>query len=190
MQVTRAIATKRPIEHRVKSNAQSGTIHLSSADRHGNFASLSLTHGGSFGAKVTVDGLGLTLGHGVSRFDVTPDHPNAPGPGKRPLHNMVPSIVTRDGQAILAVGGRGGRKIPNAMVTLLTEFVLQKQSLAASMAAPRMHTEGNLGLELEKNWPEKDRKKLTEFGYQVKTAGSATLSAIAKDGESLVTGMR
>ena len=190
LQITRAIASHRPIEHRVKSNDQGGTIHLSSADKHGNFASLTLTHGGGFGAKVTVDGLGLTLGHGVSRFDVTPSHPNAPGPGKRPLHNMVPSIVTRNGQAILAVGGRGGRKIPNAVFTFLTEFVLQNQSLAASMAAPRMHTEGNLALELEKNWPDKNRKRLTEFGYQVKTAGSATLSAIAKDGESLVTGMR
>ena len=190
LQITRAIASRRPIEHRVKSNDQGGTIHLSSADKHGNFASLTLTHGGGFGAKVTVDGLGLTLGHGVSRFDVTPSHPNAPGPGKRPLHNMVPSIVTRNGQAILAVGGRGGRKIPNAVFTFLTEFVLQNQSLAASIAAPRMHTEGNLALELEKNWPDKNRKRLTEFGYQVKTAGSATLSAIAKDGESLVTGMR
>ena len=190
LQVTRAIASKRPIEHRIKSNAQSGTIHLSSADRHGNFASLTLTHGDGFGAKVTVDGLGLTLGHGVSRFDVTPGHPNAPGPSKRPLHNMVPCIVTQDGQAILAVGGRGGRKIPNAVFTFLTEFVLQKQSLAASMAAPRMHTEGNLTLELEKNWPDEDRKRLTDFGYQVKTAGSATLSAIAKEDTTLKSGMR
>ena len=190
LQVTRAIETKRPIEHRVKSNAQSGTIHLSSADRHGNFASLTLTHGGAFGAKVTVDGLGLTLGHGVSRFDITPGHPNAPGPGKRPLHNMVPSIVTRDGQAILAVGGRGGRKIPNAIYAFLTEFVLLKQSLAKSMAAPRMHTEGNLSLELEQSWPEEDRTRLDVFGYQTKTAGSATLSAIAKEGGDLVAGMR
>ena len=73
---------------------------------------------------------------------------------------------------------------------ILTEFVLQKQSIAASMAAPRMHSEGNLSLELEKNWPDQDRKRLTEFGYQVKTAGSATLSAIAKHGESLDIGMR
>ena len=48
----------------------------------------------------------------------------------------------------------------------------------------------NLTLELEKNWPDEDRKRLTEFGYQVKTAGSATLSAIAKEGTSLVAGMR
>ncbi len=190
MQVNESIARGRPIAHRVKSNDQGGTIHLSSADRDGNFASLTLTHGGGFGAKVTVDGLGLTLGHGVSRFDVTPGHPNAPGPGKRPLHNMVPTIVTRNGQAILAVGGRGGRKIPNAVFTFLTEFVLQKNSLERSMAAPRVHTEGNLALELEKHWADADRTKLEEFGYQVKTAGSATLSAVANENGRLVTGLR
>ncbi len=190
LQVTRAIESRKPIEHRVKSKAQSGTIHLSSADRHGNFASLTLTHGGGFGARVTVDGLGLTLGHGVSRFDVIPGHPNSPGPGKRPLHNMVPTIVSRDGQAILALGGRGGRKIPNAAFCFLTEFVLSKKSLASSMAATRVHTEGNLDLEIEKAWPEVDRANLTAFGYQVKTAGNATLSAIAKEDERFVAGMR
>ncbi len=188
--VTESISKGRPIEHRVKSNDQGGTIHLSSADRDGNFASLTLTHGGGFGARVTVDGLGLTLGHGVSRFDVTPGHPNAPGPGKRPLHNMVPTIVTRNGQAILAVGGRGGRKIPNAVFTFLTEFVLQKNSLERSMAAPRVHTEGNLALELEKQWPDADRTRLAAFGYQVKTGGSATLSAVGNEDGSFVTGMR
>ena len=103
---------------------------------------------------------------------------------------MVPNIVTRNGQAILAVGGRGGRKIPNAMVTFLSEFVLQKKSLSKSMAAPRMHTEGNLNLELEKNWPDEDRTRLSDFGYQTKTAGSATLSAIAKEGGAVVPSMR
>ena len=189
-QVSRAMAANRPIEHRIKSNTQSGTIHLCSADRHGNFASLTLTHGGSFGARVTVAGLGLTLGHGVSRFDVTPGHPNAPGSGKRPLHNMVPCIVTRDGQAILAVGGRGGRKIPNAVFCFLTEFLMQKQSLASSIGMQRMHTEGNLSLELEKSWPEDDRNRLTAFGYQIKTAGNATLSATATEEGRIVGGMR
>jgi len=99
-------------------------------------------------------------------------------------------VVTRDRQAILAVGGRGGRKIPNAVFSFLTEFALKKKSVAKSMAAPRIHTEGNLSLELEKNWPGKDQDKLSEFGYQVKTSSSATLSALAKEDGRIVAGMR
>ncbi len=189
-EISRAIASRRPIAHAVSSNRQSGTIHLSSADRHGNFASLTLTHGGAYGARVTLDGLGITLGHGMSRFDTQPGHPNSPGPNKRPLHNMVPTIVTRDRQAILAAGGRGGRKIPNAMFTLLTEFVLRNKSLSESLATARVHTEGGLTLELESSWPKEDRAKLVEFGYAVKTAGNATLSAVADERGMLVPGMR
>jgi len=73
-------------------------------------------------------------------------------------------VVTRDRQAILAVGGRGGRKIPNAVFSFVTEFALKNQSLAKFMAAPRIHTEGNLSLKLEKNWLGKEQSKLSEFG--------------------------
>jgi gamma-glutamyltranspeptidase len=38
-------------------------------DRAGGMISMTLTHGSAFGACVTVPGLGLTLGHGMTRFD-------------------------------------------------------------------------------------------------------------------------
>ncbi|TXT21331.1 MAG: Gamma-glutamyltransferase, partial [Planctomycetota bacterium] len=100
--ITATVKQGKLLSHAVTRREHSGTISLSAADRYGNFAALTLTHGNSFGARVTVDGLGLTLGHGMSRFDPRPDHPNAPGPGKRPLHNMAPTIVTRGGQPVLA----------------------------------------------------------------------------------------
>ena len=144
-------------------------------------AVITLTHGNSFGARVTVDGLGLTLGHGMSRFDPHPGHPNCPGPGKRPLHNMVPTLLLRDGRPVLAIGGRGGRKIPNALFEVLTRHVGLGESLEAALAAPRPHTEGNLNLELEAKWPVAEAEALAKLGYKVKTAGSATLSAAAFD---------
>src|SRR5207244_8366758 len=104
---------------------------------------LTLTHGGAFGAQVTVDGLGLILGHGMSRFDPRPGRPNSPGPGKRPLHNMCPTVVVRDGRAVLALGATGGRKIPNTVCDVLTHFVARDWSLADAVAAPRLHPEGD-----------------------------------------------
>lgn len=158
-----------------------GTIHLSAADRDGNMAALTLTHGNGFGAGVTVDGLGLTLGHGMSRFDPRPGHPNGPAPGKRPLHNMVPTIVTRNGQARLAIGGVGGRKIPNALFDVLTRFIVQQKSLDVAMAAPRLHSEGNAALVLEQSWPKADREGLQTLGFEVTTGGSARMNAVLCD---------
>lgn len=175
--VRRVVKDGKILPLQVESRLQPGTINLSAVDKHGNLAALTLTHGGGFGARVTVDGLGLTLGHGMSRFEPQADHPNAPGPGKRPLHNMCPTVVLREGRPVLAVGGRGGRKIPNALFEALTQFVALGRPMEAALAAPRLHTDGNPSLELEAKWPAAEVEALGRLGYKTKTAASATLSA-------------
>ncbi|MEY2880513.1 MAG: hypothetical protein RLZZ15_2893, partial [Verrucomicrobiota bacterium] len=165
-----AVAAKKILPHPAESRPQSGTINLSAVDRHGNLAAITLTHGDGFGAAVTIDGLGLTLGHGMSRFESRPGHPNSPAPGKRPLHNMSPAIVLRDGRPVLALGARGGRKIPNAVLAALTEFVAFERPLATAIAAPRLHTEGTPAIEPEPTWSAPELAALPALGYKVKTA--------------------
>ncbi|MDZ4401413.1 gamma-glutamyltransferase family protein [Prosthecobacter sp.] len=179
----------RIIDHGIDTKTQGGTLNFSACDKHGNIAALTLTHGNGFGAQVTVEGLGLTLGHGMSRFDPRPDHPNAPGPGKRPLHNMVPCVITQNGRPVVAIGGRGGRKIPNAILEFLTQYIIEKKSFTAALAAPRLHTEGTKALEFQKAWPATETGALAKLGYQVKTGGSATLSGVAHENGKWVAGM-
>ena len=188
--VRAALKTGRAIDHGLKANLQGGTLSFSACDRHGNMAALTLTHGDSFGAQVTVGELGLTLGHGMSRFETDPAHPNAPGPGKRPLHNMAPVIVTAAGKAITAVGGRGGRRIPNAVFDFLLAQVVERRPFAEALAAPRLHTEGALVVEHEKTWPEAATAAWRAAGLSVKPGGSATLSAVAAEGGEWRAGMR
>lgn len=185
-----AIHAQKILTHDITPKPQGGTIHLSAADSQGNFAALTLTHGGGFGARVTVDGLGLTLGHGMSRFETKSGHPNSPGPGKRPLHNMCPTIITQGGRPIVAIGGRGGRKIPNALFEALTQLVLLDQPFAESIAAPRTHTEGDANLEFEKHWPEAEIKELGQRGYLTRTGSNATLSAVALERGQIRAAMR
>lgn len=180
--IAEAVRRRQPLPVRATSRPEHGTIHLSAVDREGNLAALTLTHGGSFGARVTVPGLGVTLGHGMSRFDPHPDHPNAPGPHKRPLHNMCPTIVAHRGMPQLALGGRGGRKIPNAVLQVLLELLARGQSLTGAMAAPRLHTEGTLTVFLEPRGPAAPREVLAGRGYEVQTAPSAVVSAVRYGG--------
>lgn len=174
-----AVRSGRVIDHGVNTTSQGGTLSFSACDRHGNVAALTLTHGDSFGAQVTVEGLGLTLGHGMSRFDPRPDHPNAPGPRKRPLHNMAPVVITEGGRPIVAIGGRGGRKIPNAVFDFLVNHVVEGKSFLAAMEAPRLHTEGTPTVEFQKTWPVATTEALAKVGYAMKPGSSATLSAVA-----------
>jgi gamma-glutamyltranspeptidase/glutathione hydrolase len=150
-------------------------------DADGMTVALTFTLGAGFGAQVMVDGLGLLLGHGMSRFDPRPGRPNSPGPGKKPLHNMCPTVVTRDGVPVLAVGATGGRRIPNTLFDVLTYHVGEDRSLAEAVKAPRVYTEGGLALTLEKTWPAAVVERFERAGYAVRTGVGANLNAIERD---------
>ncbi len=181
--VAAAVKAGKPVRTETDGRTDGGTIHLSAVDRQGMMVALTLTHGVSFGAMVTVEGLGLLLGHGMSRFDPRPNHPNCPGPGKRPLHNMCPTIVTRDGQPVLALGGAGGRMIPNAVYNVLALTVGRDLPLAEAMAAPRPHTEGGLEVKLEAKQPEAESAYLKKVGFRVERGAAALVSAVKRQSE-------
>lgn len=180
-EIRAAIRSRIPVSLSSEPRAQDGTVHLSSVDRQGNMVALTLTHGEGFGARVTVDGLGLTLGHGMSRFEPRPGHPNSPGPGKRPLHNMCPTVVWRDGKPVLALGGAGGRRIPNAIFDVLTRYIILGETMEDAIKAPRLHCEGGLNVQVERAWPQAEIDSLRSIGYQVQTGGSARVSAVSFD---------
>jgi gamma-glutamyltranspeptidase / glutathione hydrolase len=179
--IRQAVREKRLIPGKTDGRAANGTIHLSAADKTGVMAALTLTHGEGFGARVTVDGLGMVLGHGMSRFDPRPGHPNSVGPFRRPLNNMCPTIVFRGDQPILAAGATGGRRIPNTMYSVLVDFVARDSSLAAAYAVPRLHTEGDAVLQLSKGWKDADTAHLKQVGYTIQSGTGANLNAVQRN---------
>jgi gamma-glutamyltranspeptidase/glutathione hydrolase len=177
--VQTAVKEKKPIETGVPKHTDDGTNNLCVVDRHGNLVAITLTHGSSFGAQVTVEGLGLTLGHGMSRFDPHPSHPNSPGSGKRPVHNMCPSIVVRDGVPIMSVGCAGGVRIPNCIIDMLTQSLLRGVSMHSAVAAPRLHCTGTLDVGVEPHWPKDSAEYLREIGFKVQTGESTAVVGAA-----------
>src|SRR4051812_10958361 len=121
--VREAVAKKQPVPVTTDERTTDGTVNLAAVDRNGIMAVMTLTHGESFGAQVTVDGLGLILGHGNSRFDPVPGRANSIAPRKRPLDNMCPTIVLQNGRPSYAIGAVGGRRIPNAVFQVLMKII-------------------------------------------------------------------
>ena len=145
--------------------ASSGTIHISVADAEGNMVAVTLTHGGDYGSCVTVPGTGITLGHGMSRFDPHPGLPNSVGPGKRPLNNVCPTILRLAGRDV-ALGSRGGRRIVSVNLGMALK-VLQGQGIADTVGAPRMHTEGYEPIQVTESLPSPIAAELTKMGHQL-----------------------
>jgi gamma-glutamyltranspeptidase/glutathione hydrolase len=189
-QVKQAVAEKRPVRVSTDGRTAGGTVNLTACDARGNVAVITLTHGDGFGARVTVDGLGLLLGHGMSRFEPTPGKLNSIAPGKRPLDNMSPSIVLKDGKPAVALGGVGGRRIPNAVFQTLLQLLANDRNLNDSVQAPRIHTEGGLELHIERGIPKADIDYMRQIGYKIAPPLGAFVSAaqysVGRDGQPTI----
>jgi gamma-glutamyltranspeptidase/glutathione hydrolase len=91
-----------------------------------------------WGSGVTVPGTGILLNNGMMWFDPEPGRPNSVAGGKKPLSNMSPAVVTRNGQALAALGASGGRRILNCVAQLALNVIDRNQSMQQATSAPRI----------------------------------------------------
>ncbi len=127
------------------------TTHFSVADRFGNVVSNTYTLNFSYGVGLVADGTGILLNNELDDFAVTPDAPNAygligfaanaPGPGKRPLSSMTPTIVLKDGKPFLVTGSPGGSRIITAVLQVVLNVIDRHMDIAAAVSAPRLHNQ-------------------------------------------------
>jgi gamma-glutamyltranspeptidase / glutathione hydrolase len=127
------------------------TTHFSVVDRFGNAVSNTYTLNFSFGVGLVAAGTGILLNNELDDFAVKPDAPNAygligfeanePGPGKRPLSSMSPTIVLKDGKPFLITGSPGGSRIITAVLQVVVNVVDRGMDIASAVAEPRVHNQ-------------------------------------------------
>jgi gamma-glutamyltranspeptidase/glutathione hydrolase len=145
------------------------TVNVVAADAAGNVVSLTATQGYLYGSSVVIDGLGLVMNHGMSRFDPNPDSPNAAAPGKRMVHNMAPTVIVgRDGRAFGAVGLPGGPKIVTVTAQLVVNLIDFAASPATAVTAGRVHAEADEPVAVSSAVPEAVIEELRACGHTVR----------------------
>src|SRR3546814_9312324 len=82
------------------------------------------------------------MNNGIMWFDPRPGGPNALGPGKRPLSNMCPVIVSRGGKPWFAIGGSGGRRIMPAVFQVASMLAVRGMGLEEACSHPRIDVSG------------------------------------------------
>jgi gamma-glutamyltranspeptidase/glutathione hydrolase len=113
------------------------TTHLTVSDRTGNVASYTFTIESTGGSGIVVPGRGFLLNNELTDFDAAPTGPNAPAAGKRPRSSMAPTIVTRNGRVVEALGSPGGATIITTVVQTLVNQIDFGMTLPTAIAAPR-----------------------------------------------------
>ena len=120
------------------SHPRQSTTHLVVSDRHGTVVSYTFTIESTGGNGIVVPGYGFLLNNELTDFNFdSQNHPNSADGGKRPRSSMSPTIVTRHGEPILAVGSPGGSTIIPTVAQVLLERLDLGASLPEAIARPR-----------------------------------------------------
>ena len=127
----------------------SNTTHFSVVDSRGNAVSNTYTLNFSYGVGLVAAGTGVLLNNELDDFTAAPGASNAyglvgfeanlPGPGKRPLSSMAPTIVLKDGRPVLVTGSPGGSRIISSVLQVIVNVLDYQMDVAAAVAAPRLH---------------------------------------------------
>ncbi len=125
------------------------TTHFSVIDRDGNAVSNTYTLNFSYGLGLVADGTGVLLNNELDDFTAKPGSANAyglvgfnanlPGPGKRPLSSMTPTIVLKDGKPFLVTGSPGGSRIISAVLQVIVNVIDFHMPIDQAVSAPRLH---------------------------------------------------
>ena len=125
------------------------TTHFSVIDREGNVVSNTYTLNFSYGLGLVAEGTGVLLNNELDDFTSKPGTANAyglvgynanlPGPNRRPLSSMTPTIVMKDGKPFLITGSPGGSRIISTVLQIITNVIDFNLAVDQAVSAPRVH---------------------------------------------------
>ena len=144
----------------------SNTTYLTVVDKDGNIASWIQSIYGSFGSKVTVEGMGFQLQNRGGGFTLEEHHPNVLAGGKRPFHTIIPAFMEKGDQHV-GFGIMGGAVQPLAHAQFVSNFVDYGMNIQEALESPRFAKGNASGCEvsIESRVPEQTIQQLSERGH-------------------------
>jgi len=174
------------------------TTHFSVVDRDGNAVANTYSLNFNYGVGFVADGTGILLNNTLDDFAAKPGVPNAfgllgadanaPGPGKRPLSSMTPTIVLENGRPAVVTGAPGGSRIITAVLQVIMNVIDFHRPIGEAVAAPRVHHQWMPDQVLvERTQPAETVKALEARGHAVRIGPpSGSAHSVARNGDDLV----
>jgi gamma-glutamyltranspeptidase/glutathione hydrolase len=173
------------------------TTHFSIVDSDGDAVANTYTLNLPYGSGLVADGTGVLLNNELDDFAAKPGaanvygllggDANAPGPMKRPLSSMSPTLVFKDGKLMMATGSPGGSRIITVVLQVIVNVIDHGLNVAEAENAPRAHDQLFPDeLRIERGISPDTIRLLEAMGHKVvlsPSMGSANTIVRAPDGE-------
>ncbi|MCG8490661.1 MAG: gamma-glutamyltransferase [Sneathiellales bacterium] len=145
------------------------TVYLSVVDKDGTAVSFinSLFH--PFGSGIACPETGVMFQNRGAGFVVDKDHPNCVAPNKRPLHTIIPGMVTTGDTASLCYGVMGGAYQPVGHSHVLSNLYDFGMDVQEAIDCPRAFYNAGT-LEVEEGLEDSVVQELADMGYEIKQA--------------------
>ncbi|MCJ8150307.1 MULTISPECIES: gamma-glutamyltransferase [Shinella] len=169
------------------------TVYISVVDRERNAVSFINSVFDSFGTGLVAPRSGVVLHNRGQSFSLKPGHPNVVAPGKRPLHTIIPGMVTRNGRVEMPFGVMGGYYQAMGHAHLISKVFDYGMDLQEAIDLPRLipKSEGTL-VEAEHTLPATTASELERRGFSLVAAegpiGGAQAIRIGWENGTLIGG--
>ncbi|AZL59126.1 gamma-glutamyltransferase family protein [Tabrizicola piscis] len=180
---SRAMAQAAPLTEAVHKD----TIYITVVDRDRMAVSLIYSVFWGFGSGLASSKFGINFQNRGAGFTLAEGHPNEAGPGKRPMHTIIPGMIRKNGRVIMPFGVMGGAYQSTGharFVSNLTDFDMDPQS---AIDAPRCFS-GAEGMQVERGYSDAVRADLAAMGHDVNIPETPIggAQAILLDGDILI----
>jgi gamma-glutamyltranspeptidase/glutathione hydrolase len=123
-----------------------------------------------FGAGLASEKFGILFHNRGAGFTLAKGHPNEAGPGKRPMHTIIPGFLRRGGRVVMPFGVMGGAYQPAGHARFVSNHVAYGMDVQSAIDGPRSFADAGV-LKLERGYSDAVAARLADIGHRVVSAG-------------------
>jgi gamma-glutamyltranspeptidase/glutathione hydrolase len=142
------------------------TVYLCVVDRDGNACSFINSLFQAFGSGILAPNSGVMLQNRGFGFRIERGHPNCIAPGKRPMHTIIPGMLTKDKRAVMPFGVMGGHFQPMGQSWFLHNMFEYGLDIQQALDLPRVFPYAGK-VEAERGVPMRVVRELGAMGHDV-----------------------
>ncbi|MCB2135948.1 MAG: gamma-glutamyltransferase family protein [Rhodobacteraceae bacterium] len=142
------------------------TVYLTVVDRDRMAVSLIYSIYFSFGAGLASSKFGVLFHNRGAGFTLTEGHPNEAGPGKRPMHTIIPAMLRKAGRVVMPFGVMGGDYQPSGHAAFVTNLATYGMDPQSAIDAPRSFWDAG-EMQIERGFGPEVAAELAAKGHNV-----------------------